>query len=203
MNNRPTIALPIIVEGRYDKSALLGMFDATVITTGGFSVFNSSEKRQLIRKIAERGVIVLTDSDAGGKQIRTFLSSMLPKEKIYHLYIPRIEGKEKRKSAPSKEGTLGVEGVGPEVLLRVLAPFVSRDGEAPRTRGDFTKLELYNDGLFGADGAAERRDRMCEALGLPRGMNAKALLEALNVAVSREEYEKALTREMDINPQNI
>ena len=103
-NARPAITMPVIVEGRYDKSALLGIFDATVITTGGFSVFNSSEKRALIRKIAENGVIVLTDSDAGGKQIRSYLSSILPKEKIFNLYIPRIAGKEKRKTAPSKEG---------------------------------------------------------------------------------------------------
>ena len=175
------------------------IFDATVITTGGFSVFNSSEKRALIKKIANNGVIVLTDSDAGGKQIRSFLSSILPKDKIFNLYIPRIEGKEKRKSAPSKEGMLGVEGVGKDVLMRVLAPFVS-DGEAvPAKRGDFTKLGLYSDGLFGSDGAAARRGAVCRALGLPSGMNAKALLEALNVAVSREEYEKALAQALEIS----
>jgi ribonuclease M5 len=191
-NARPAITMPVIVEGRYDKSALLGIFDATVITTGGFSVFNSSEKRALIRKIAENGVIVLTDSDAGGKQIRSYLSSILPKEKIFNLYIPRIAGKEKRKTAPSKEGMLGVEGVGKDVLMRVLSPFISDGGAAPAGRGDFTKLELYSDGLFGTDGACERRDALCRALSLPEGMNAKALLEALNVAVRREEYEKAL-----------
>ena len=48
------ISLPIIVEGRYDKSTLSSIFDATVITTGGFSIFNSKEKQALIRKLAER-----------------------------------------------------------------------------------------------------------------------------------------------------
>ena len=93
----PKIKLPIIVEGRYDKSAILGMFSATVVTTDGFGVFNSKQKQMLIRKIAGDGIIILTDSDAGGKQIRSFISSILPKDKIYQLYIPRIEGKEKRK----------------------------------------------------------------------------------------------------------
>ena len=76
--------------------------------------------------------------------------------------------------------------------MRVLSPFISDGGAAPAGRGDFTKLELYSDGLFGTDGACERRDALCRALSLPEGMNAKALLEALNVAVRREEYEKAL-----------
>ena len=93
----PRIKMPVIVEGRYDKSAILGMFSGVVITTDGFSVFNSKEKQALIRKISENGIIVLTDSDGGGKQIRGFLSSILPREKIYHLYIPRVEGKESRK----------------------------------------------------------------------------------------------------------
>ena len=66
----PHIRLPLIVEGRYDKSAVLGMFSATVITTDGFGIFNSKEKQALIRKIAKDGIIILTDSDAGGKQIR-------------------------------------------------------------------------------------------------------------------------------------
>ena len=185
------LSLPVIVEGRYDKSAILSIFSGTVITTEGFSVFNSREKVALIKKIAAGGVIVLTDSDAGGKQIRSFLSSILPKDKIKHLYVPRIEGKERRKTAPSKEGVLGVEGVGAEVLRRVLMPFASGTSAA-KSESEFTKLELYEAGLFGADGASERRDRLSEALGLPRGMNAKALLTAMNVAVRRDEYERAL-----------
>ena len=91
------ISLPIIVEGRYDKSALSGFVDATIITTGGFSIFNDKEKQALIRRIAKNGIIVLTDSDGGGKQIRKFLASILPTDKIHNLYIPKIEGKESRK----------------------------------------------------------------------------------------------------------
>ena len=110
--DKPIIALPIVVEGRYDKSAILSMFSANVITTEGFGIFNSAEKQQLIRKIAGKsGIILLTDSDGGGRQIRSFLTSILPPEKIFQLYIPRIAGKERRKDRPSKEGVLGVEGV--------------------------------------------------------------------------------------------
>ena len=113
------ISLPIIVEGRYDKSALMGFLDANIITTGGFSIFNNKEKQALIRRIAERGIIVLTDSDGGGKQIRKFLCGIIPSDKIHNLYIPKIEGKESRKRKPSADGTLGVEGMDKETILRL------------------------------------------------------------------------------------
>ena len=189
---RPKISLPIIVEGKYDKSAILGIFEATVITTGGFSVFNSKEKRALIKRLAtEGGVIVLTDPDAGGKQIRSFISSVLPKSCIYDLYVPRIKGKEKRKSAPSKEGVLGVEGVGGGVLRSLLEPFV---GESVPVYEQITKLDMFEDGLFGTDLATEMRDLMSDELSLPRGMNAKAFMQAVNIAVGKSEYRAALQR---------
>lgn len=175
----PALKMPIVVEGKYDKSAILGMFSATVITTDGFGIFNSKEKQALIRRIAKNGIILLTDSDGGGKQIRSFLTGILPKEKIYQLYIPRIDGKEKRKTHASKEGILGVEGVGGEVLRRLLSPFVS--SYEVISLGGITKAHLYELMLFGAENSSQRRDRLCEALDLPTGMSAKALLSALNI----------------------
>ena len=175
----PALKIPIVVEGRYDKSAILGMFSATVITTEGFGIFNSKEKQALIRRIAKNGIILLTDSDGGGKQIRSFLTGILPKEKIYQLYIPRIDGKEKRKTHASKEGVLGVEGVGGDVLRRLLMPF-SCSAEQMKC-GGITNADLYKLGLSGAENSSERRDRLCRELDLPGGMSAKALLSALNI----------------------
>lgn len=188
----PRIRLPIIVEGRYDKSAVLSMFSGTVITTDGFGIFNSKEKQALIRKISGDGIIILTDSDAGGKQIRSFISSIVPKEKIYQLYIPRIEGKEKRKKHKGREGVLGVEGVGGDVLRNVLSPFVT---DAPlKIASDMTPTDMFNLGLSGREDSSSLRDELCERLGLPRGMNAKALLSALNIISSRETVEKLLKK---------
>jgi len=48
------IDIPVVVEGKYDMNTLLQIIDATVITTGGFSVFNSKEKRSLILRLAEK-----------------------------------------------------------------------------------------------------------------------------------------------------
>ena len=112
---RLKISRPVIVEGKYDKITLSSVIDAHVIPTGGFSLFRAEEKKALLRRLAEaHGVIVLTDSDGGGKQIRAFLSGILPKEKVTHLYIPALSGKERRKEKPGKAGLLGVEGMSAE-----------------------------------------------------------------------------------------
>lgn len=196
MQEKIRISLPIIVEGRYDKSTLSSIFDATVIPTDGFRIFNSAEKRALIRKLGEKnGVILLTDSDGGGRQIRSFLSGILPKEKIKHLYIPEIEGKEKRKKTASKAGLLGVEGMTREVLLQVFAPFINEEGSDKDfgERVAVTKLDFYNDGLSGGEGAQEKRKMLAKKLGLPSDMSANALIEAINLISDRDEYKKIIS----------
>ena len=196
MAERIKISLPILVEGKYDKSTLLSIFDTTVVTLGGFGVFNSKEKQALIRRIASSGIIVLTDSDGAGKVIRSFLNGIIPKEKIFNLYIPKIQGKEKRKTSPSKEGLLGVEGMGREELVRVLSPFiVSDDSNAIIRKKDtelITKVDFYMDKLTGAENSALRRDELARCFDLPDGMSANALLEALNIITDREEYRRVI-----------
>ena len=187
------IDLPIIVEGRYDKSALMGYLDAKIITTGGFSIFNDKEKQALIRRIGENGIILLTDSDGGGKQIRKFLQGIIPKEKIHNLYIPKIEGKEKRKSKASKEGTLGVEGLEKEVVLRLIAPFVLEE----RTQKDvkmITKVDFFQDKLTGCDNASENRAWLCRECNLPDDMTPNALLEAMNLLYGYNEYKAIISK---------
>lgn len=196
MADRIKISLPIVVEGKYDKSTILSMFDTTVVTLGGFAVFNSKEKQLLLRKIAKDGIIVLTDSDGAGKMIRSFLNGIIPKDKIYNLYIPKVEGKEKRKSAPSKEGLLGVEGMGREQLERVLAPFALKEGSggilSRNTTEMITKVDFYKDKLTGADNSALRRDRLALYFDLPTGMTPNALIEALNIVTDKSGYERAV-----------
>ena len=196
MAERIKISLPIVVEGKYDKSTLLSIFDTTVITLGGFAVFNSKEKQALLRKVAKDGIILLTDSDGAGKMIRSFLNGIIPKEKIYNLYIPKIAGKEKRKAAPSKEGLLGVEGMGREELVRVLTPFIVGDDRKAQNdvkRGEMiTKVDFYMDKLSGADNSSARRDELARRFELPDGMTANALLEALNIITDKEGYRLAV-----------
>ena len=189
------IDLPVIVEGKYDKNTLLQIIDASIITTGGFSVFNSKEKRSLILRLAEKGgVILLTDSDAGGAQIRKFLLGILPREKVYNLYIPHIEGKERRKDKASKSGLLGVEGMERAVIEKLFAPFATQGGVLRKNpiseRKMITKLDFFEDGLSGGPDATKRRDAVAAHFDLPSGMTANALLEALNIVTGLEEYKR-------------
>ena len=187
------ISIPIIVEGRYDKSSLSGFLDANIITTGGFSIFNNKEKQALLRRLSQNGVIVLTDSDGGGKQIRKFLAGIIPPDKIHNLYIPKIAGKESRKRKSSKAGTLGVEGMEKETILRLLEPFT--DGKNP-AKGDkmITKVDFFLDKLTGCDGASENRARLCRECKLPDDMTPNALLEAMNLLYGYDEYKKIILR---------
>lgn len=187
------INLPIIVEGRYDKSALSGFLDATIITTGGFSIFNDKEKQALLRRISENGVILLTDSDGGGKQIRKFLQGILPPDKIHNLFIPRIEGKEGRKRHKSAAGTLGVEGMEKDVILRLLTPFIDGENVEKNTKM-ITKVDFFTDKLTGCDGASENRAWLCRQCNLPEDMTPNALLEAMNLLYGYDEYKAILKK---------
>ena len=177
----------IVVEGRYDKIALEPLVDTAVFTTDGFGLFRSEEKMALLRTVAEkRGLIVLTDPDGAGLVIRNRLRGCIDAKYLKHAYIPDIPGKERRKSAPSREGTLGVEGMTPEVLLAALERCgATFSDEAP---DPVAKADLYALGLSGTAGAAERRLRLQDRLGLPANLSANALLEAVNALWSRDEF---------------
>ena len=188
---RQTVKEVIVVEGRYDKNALRQAVDATVIETEGFGIFNDPEKRALLRALAEkRGLILLTDSDGAGFVIRNYLKGCVDPLLVKNAYIPDIHGKEKRKSSPSKEGKLGVEGMSPDVLIEALrrAGATFGDGHGQASSG-ITKAELYSLGLSGKPDSAGRRKCLQKRLGLPERMTAGALLEALNILITREELE--------------
>ena len=185
----------IVVEGRYDQNTLRQVVDADVLCTDGFAIFRDDERQALLRRLADRrGLIVLTDSDGAGAVIRGFLSGIVPPEKVKHAFIPDIPGKERRKSSPSKEGKLGVEGMPPEVLLRALRAAGATLDDAPDTPRDagITPAELYALGLTGGAGSAEKRRRLQRALELPERMSTKQLLMTLNILVSREELRSIL-----------
>ncbi len=185
------ISRPIIVEGKYDKIKLSRIVKANIITTDGFGIFSKTEKNALLRRLAEaRGVIVLTDSDGAGLVIRNHLRNLLPKEKVIHIYTPQIKGKEKRKDAPSKEGFLGVEGMETDWLIKALEPFA--DGGVPN-RMELTKADLYEYGLSGRDDSAIRRGLLAEHLKLPRNLSANAMLEAIRMLITEEEFHAALS----------
>ena len=181
----------IVVEGRYDKNALSQVVDAVIIETSGFGIFNDAEKRKLLQTMAEaRGLIVLTDSDGAGFVIRNYIRGCVDPKLVKHAYIPDIYGKERRKSAPSREGKLGVEGMKPQVLLDALirAGATFDDEENKKTAPRISKADMYARGLSGREGSAEKRVQLIKQLGLPERLTADGLLDVLNATMSREEF---------------
>ncbi len=178
-----------MVEGKYDKAFLSSFLDATIVETRGFGLFSDSERLALLRRMAElRGLVVLTDSDGGGFVIRNFIKGAIRPELVKHAYIPDVAGKEKRKSSPSKEGKLGVEGMTKEIVLEALRRAgVSIDEAETAVKKELTKADFFVLGLSGSADSAARREHLQSALGLPKKLTPNALLAVLRLFYNREE----------------
>lgn len=186
----------IVVEGRYDQNTLRQVVDATVVCTEGFGIFRAPERQEMLRRLAERrGLIVLTDPDGAGSVIRGFLNGIVDPKYIKNAYIPDIYGKEKRKSSPSKEGKLGVEGMSQEIILRALeAAGATMEGLQERSvHGEtITKADLFRWGLSGGENSREKRRILQKTLALPERMSAGQLLQVLNIISTKAELEALL-----------
>ena len=188
----------VVVEGRYDKNTLSQLVDTIIIETKGFGIFKDSERLSLLRRLArERGLVVLTDSDGAGFVIRNFLKGAIPPGQVKHAYIPDLFGKERRKRQPGKEGKLGVEGMRPQVLEEALrragVTFLDQESGENISRRPITKADLFAAGLSGGPDSAQRRQALLRRLKLPEHMTANAMLEALNVFCTYEEFQSALS----------
>lgn len=188
---KPRVKEVIVVEGRYDRNTLLQAVDATVVEAGGFALFRDREKVAYLCVLAEKcGIILLTDADGAGFVIRNHLKGCLPPERVKQAYIPDVYGKERRKKKPGKEGKLGVEGMTPGVLVEALrrAGATFEDGEGRRTAAGITKADLLEKGLIGPN-SREKRLEIQKKLGFPEHLTANGLLEAMNLLLSREEFD--------------
>lgn len=187
------ISQAVVVEGKYDKIKLENTVDAMIITTDGFGIFKNAEKKEYLKKLAEeRGLLIITDSDSAGFIIRNHLKSFIDDKLIFNAYIPSVKGKEKRKNAPSKEGTLGVEGISGEIILDAIEKSGAlRKNEEETDRKIYTSSDLFSMGLSGTADARERREKLFKLLGLPKHMNTNSLIKYMNTADSNS-VEKAL-----------
>lgn len=179
----------IVVEGRFDKNTLSQIVDAPILETEGFGIFKNRAQLALLRRVAKkRGLIVLTDSDGAGFVIRNHLKSAIDARYLKHAYIPDIPGKERRKTAPGKEGKLGVEGMRPEVILDALrragATFEEETSAAPET--GITKADLLELGIYGP-GSGEKRAALIKKMGFPEKISTNAFLQAVNLLCTLEE----------------
>jgi len=184
----------ILVEGRYDKNTLSQIVDAPILETSGFGIFKDKKQMDLLRRVAQkRGLIVFTDSDGAGFVIRNHVKSAIDGKCLLHAYIPDIPGKEKRKSAPGKEGKLGVEGMTPEIILEALRRAgATVEGEGTKTPCGITKQDMVELGLSGGADSSFRRKELLKKLNLPEHMSANALLQALNLLYDLQELRSLL-----------
>ncbi len=185
------ISQAIVVEGRYDKNTLSQIVNAPIFETSGFHIMKDKAMQSLLRKVAqERGLIVFTDSDGGGFVIRNFLKQIISPQHLFHAYIPDVYGKEKRKSAPGKEGKLGLEGMSRDVILTALencgANFQSN------RKPSITKQHLFDLGLSGRSNSAVLRKKLMKKLDLPEHMSANAMLQALDVLYAPNQLEEIM-----------
>lgn len=181
----------IVVEGTYDKIKLSGFVDSLIFTTKGFEIFKNKQAQQALRTLAKKtGLVILTDSDSAGIKIRNFVKQLAPNDRVLHAYVPEIHGKEKRKTAPGKEGLLGVEGISEEIIMDALkksgAEVNGEHGEV-RAPKPITKTDLYMLGISGGEGSAELRQKLAKQLGIPSKLSANMLLAAVNRLLTRDE----------------
>ena len=180
---------PVIVEGKYDKITLENVIDALIIPTDGFGVFKNTEKRELIRTLAGKfGLIVITDSDSAGNMIRAYIKKIAGDCEIINVYVPRIEGKEKRKDHKGKEGILGVEGMTVEILTEALekSGVITRKTEEKSRK--ITKTDMFKAGLSGGNESGKKRKEVLKKLGLPENLSPNAMLDVINTLLSYEEF---------------
>ena len=186
----------LVVEGKYDAARLARLTDAMILLTDGFAIFSDKKRQRLLKELAvKNGLLLLTDSDKAGFQIRTYITNLVGAEYVAQAYVPALPGKERRKALPGKEGLLGVEGVPDELvrqsLLDALGPEAGQT--APPAAGrPITYSDLYDWGLSGTAGAAERKYRLLAALGLPPRLSKKEMLEVFNRLYTFEQLDELL-----------
>ena len=186
----------IVVEGRYDKHTICQVVDAPILMTNGFGIMKDKAQLELLRQVAQRrGLIIFTDADGAGFVIRNFLKGVIPNQYLKHAYIPDIYGKERRKSAPGKEGKLGVEGMPPDVIMDCLsrAGATIEGEECTQPSQQITKQDFVQLGLSGGLGSSEKRKRILKALNMPEHMSSNAMLQAVNLLYTKEEFAQFVT----------
>lgn len=175
----------LIVEGKSDTAAVLRAVEADCITTGGFH-FTRRTLENIAAAYKRRGIIILTDPDSAGENIRAYLSKRFPNAK--HAYIPRDEA--------TANDDVGVEQASPESIRRALSKVRTLE---LNPREEFTAAEMVALKLAGGDDSSRLRDKVGAALGIGYG-NVKTFVRRLNnYGVTRAEFTEALKNVAPVN----
>ena len=177
----------VIVEGRDDTINLKRAVDCFTIETHGFGIRRETWE-QIEKAYSERGIIIFTDPDHSGEEIRRKLTERFPD--AGQAYIARKDA--------LKKGDVGVENAEPEVIAGALLR--ARDlmkRKAPleediSAKDPITMNDLDELGLSGGEGSKELRQEAGKALGIGYA-NAKGFLRKLSgFGIKREELYEAI-----------
>jgi ribonuclease M5 len=171
----------VVVEGIHDKQVVLQVVDADIWVIGGNRIAHRFLE-ELRRASLLRGVLVMTDPDGPGEQIRKRIEQAIPGCK--HAFLPK-------KSATSPSG-VGVEHASPTDILAALTKARTSHSEAGHSDPEFTLQDMVEARLVNHAQAAARRQAVADVLRIGYA-NAKSFLRKLNaLRVSREEWQQAL-----------
>ncbi|MDO4869128.1 MAG: ribonuclease M5 [Bacillota bacterium] len=169
----------IVVEGRDDTAAIKRSVDALTIETHGFGI--RQETWDLIEQAyMKTGIIVFTDPDHAGEQIRRRILARFPEAKEAFLDAELAE----------KDGDIGIENASPESIRKALekARSTRDDGRAE----EFTMADMAAWRLTGTADAAARRKALGRVLGVGTA-NSKTFLARLNkFGITREQIDGAI-----------
>lgn len=156
-----TIQEIIVVEGKNDTLRLKQFFNCETIETGG-KAMNEHTLQRIIQAHQTRGIIVFTDPDWPGEQIRRWISKAIPTCK--HAFI------DKKKARTDKK--VGIEHANKEDLWQALCQCVTfTDQKETLSWQEFLDLDLIGD--------SKKRYDICERFHI--GVcNAKTCFKRLN-----------------------
>ena len=177
-NNDMKIREIIVVEGRDDTTAVRRSVDAVTIETHGYGI--SAATWKLIDKAYhEKGIIVFTDPDHAGEQIRRRIMARYPD--AGQAFLDR--------DLAEKAGDIGIENASPQAIRDALskARYTVEESDS-----GFTMDDMVAAGLTGQADSAQRRKNVGKLLGIGYG-NTGTFLKRLNkFNITEEELIKAL-----------
>lgn len=200
----PKIEEVIVVEGRDDTQAIKRAVRAVTIETHGFGISKSTWEK-IDHAYKDFGIIVFTDPDHAGEEIRRKILARFPDAKQAFLSRERAtekksvraaankniaEGEEKRDKNPD----IGVENASPEDIREALEKASARvaGGGGEKSKEVFFMKDLEDAGLTGGEGSKERREKLGDILGIGYA-NSKGLLYKLNtLGIERKTFDDAV-----------
>lgn len=170
----------VVVEGRDDTIAVKRAVECTTIETHGFGI--KKQTWELLKKANEtNGLIIFTDPDYSGEEIRRKISLKFPEAK--HAYLSRDEAR--------KGENIGIENASDEAIIRAL-----KKAKAVNTENKirFFETDMQKAGLSFGEGSKEKRIKVGKELGIGYA-NSKAFLKKLNAfGITREQFERAVAK---------